>query len=403
MTEPGLGVPEGAELLGRIAAFIVRFVVLPENVAPLLATWVVHTHAFAAANHTPYVVIRSATMRCGKSQLLEALALLVARPLPAANVTSAALYRAVTQGTEPTMLLDEQDGIRDDDIRRVLNAGFRRDQKVLRTSRDGGVEEFPAFCPKAIASIGTVAPTVADRSLHVKMVRKLPTEKVERFLQHEIEPEAKALREESQAFAEHYLSELFAARPSFPDNLDDRGCDFYMPLFAIADVAGGTWPTDVRAAAVANRQKRFDTREDPPTELLRDIHDLLEGQRGDFVFSEGLVYQLTSDPHLRWSEWHRGRGLTQAGLAKILANFGIYPGRKQVMHRHARGYFRRDLEPAFERYLSSTEPLRSAEGVDEVPLADRPDPVEMFTTRRQREEKTKLTDNPFLQRENDGN
>jgi Zn ribbon nucleic-acid-binding protein len=69
----------GAAVLGAITAFIRRYMALNNEQADLVALWVVHTHAFDAADVTPYLDIKSVEKRSGKTRLLEVLALLVAR------------------------------------------------------------------------------------------------------------------------------------------------------------------------------------------------------------------------------------------------------------------------------------------------------------------------------------
>jgi hypothetical protein len=397
MADLSEGARDDMQLLERIDAFVRRFVVLPDGIAPLLATWVVHTHAFAAAEYTPYVVVASATRGCGKSRLLEALELLVARPLPSANVTAAALYRSVVEGQEPTMLLDEQDGLRDEATRKVLNAGFRRGSMVTRTRpKQDGVDSFPAFCPKVIASIGGIPATVADRSIRINMKRRLPHERVEMFHRIDADTDAASIREHAQAFAERHLDTLAGRHFDCPDGLDDRGCDIFQPLFAIADVAGSEWAASVREAAVANREIRFGQQEDPQTELLRDIRAKLDGQTGGFVFSNALVYHLVADASLRWGEWNRGRGLTQKGLSMMLGDFGISSGVKQVEGVQRRGYFVKDFEEPFLRYLGPPETVKQATinpfmhetaSVLQVPSA-----AQTFKTRKQIESEKKLMD-----------
>ena len=76
--------------------------------------------------------------RCGKTTALHVLAALVHRPLPAANVTAAALFRSVEQ-FRPTLLIDEADSfLRDrEELRGVLNSGHvRASAVVVRTVRE---------------------------------------------------------------------------------------------------------------------------------------------------------------------------------------------------------------------------------------------------------------------------
>ena len=86
---------------------------LTEAQANTLALWVAHTHGVAAADVTPYISISSAEKRSGKTRLLEVLELLVSNPLQAANISDAALYRAIgdSESPTPTVLIDEVDAI----------------------------------------------------------------------------------------------------------------------------------------------------------------------------------------------------------------------------------------------------------------------------------------------------
>jgi hypothetical protein len=95
-------------LLTEIARFLCRYVVLTSPQADALALFVAHTHAFEAAEATPYIAITSAEKRSGKTRLLEVLETLVARPWLTGRVTAAVLARKVDAEC-PTLLLDESD------------------------------------------------------------------------------------------------------------------------------------------------------------------------------------------------------------------------------------------------------------------------------------------------------
>src|SRR5258708_36548376 len=85
----------GANLLKDIAHFIRRFVVLSDAQATELSLWVVHTHAFQAANATPYQNIHSAEKESGKTRLIEVFGFLVATPAMPGRESAAALVRAL--------------------------------------------------------------------------------------------------------------------------------------------------------------------------------------------------------------------------------------------------------------------------------------------------------------------
>ena len=102
---------DGAALLNALATTIRDYVIISPVQADAIALWVVHTHAFEAADVTPKLVAKSAVMRSGKSRLAEVLERTVARPcLVAGGIRSAALLRII-QLHVPTLLLNEVDAL----------------------------------------------------------------------------------------------------------------------------------------------------------------------------------------------------------------------------------------------------------------------------------------------------
>jgi hypothetical protein len=74
------------EILDAVGVFVRRYVVLCDVQRTALALWTAHTHAFDAAETTPYLAVTSAEKRPGKTRLLEVLELVVREPLPTANI-----------------------------------------------------------------------------------------------------------------------------------------------------------------------------------------------------------------------------------------------------------------------------------------------------------------------------
>src|SRR5262249_22069242 len=102
--------PDVAKTLDAVVAFVRRFVVLTDHQAVAIALWIFHTWAVDAAETTPYLSITSALLRSGKTRLLEVLELLVRQPLQVANISDAALFRAVST-LQPSLLFDEIDTV----------------------------------------------------------------------------------------------------------------------------------------------------------------------------------------------------------------------------------------------------------------------------------------------------
>ena len=81
---------------------------------------------------------------------------------------------------------------------------------VLRCvgERNTQVKEFEVFGPKALAGIGALPDTVADRSLPIRLKRRAPSERVERFRTRDAESEAKELCARGEEFAAAHLEGL---------------------------------------------------------------------------------------------------------------------------------------------------------------------------------------------------
>jgi len=325
-----------------------------------VALWIVHTHALEAAEETPYLAVTSAEKRSGKSLLLEVLELLVPRPLRTTNISDAALFRSIAQEV-PTLLFDEIDAIfgkaRDrEDLRGMINAGHRRGAEVRRVggaNRDK-LERFAVFCAKALAGIGTLPETVADRSLPIRLERKAPGETVQRFRRRDVEGEAATLRERVERFAAESIEALKAARPELPADIDDRAQDGAEPLLAIADLAGGEWAQRARRAIVELRGGETAEGDSIGVRLLADVRGVFEALAADRVSTADLLAHLHGLDEAPWAEWH-GRSLTARGLSKLLDPYRV---RSRTVRfddgSTPKGYKREQFEDAWKRYLPAT-------------------------------------------------
>src|SRR5262249_6674079 len=91
--EPWPATVDGAALVDDLAPTYRRFVSLPDGGAEALALWVVFTYALDAFAVAPILALCSPLKRCGKTTTEELTAALAKRPVAAANITVAALYR----------------------------------------------------------------------------------------------------------------------------------------------------------------------------------------------------------------------------------------------------------------------------------------------------------------------
>jgi putative DNA primase/helicase len=164
---------EGEALLSELVTTIRAHVVMEEHTAIAVAFWIVHAHAHDAAAISPILVIISPEKRCGKTTLLSLLKELTPNPRAASNITGPALFRVI-EAAKPTLIVDEADTFlaKNSELRGILNSGHnRRAAFVYRVEK-----QYSTWAPKAIASIGNLSGTLQDRSIMIRLRRKLPSE-----------------------------------------------------------------------------------------------------------------------------------------------------------------------------------------------------------------------------------
>lgn len=348
----GLRVP----LLDELAAFVRRFVVVSPAQADAVALWIVHTHAFDAADASPYLAVTSPEKRSGKSRLFEVLEIVVANAWKVITPTEAVVFRKI-HADRPTLLLDETDAIfgkrngeNYEGLRALLNAGNRRGTNVPRcVGTSQNLVSFSVYCPKAIAGIGELPDTIADRSIPIRLKRKARSEQAERFRRRDAGAEAETLYMNASAWGEHAVTTLAVARPDLPDELDDRAQDAWEPLLAIADVAGEEWSKRARAAALELSNGADHEDESHGVRLLADIRTVLDERGVDRLASAALAASLAEIEEAPWPEWY-GKPITATAIARLLSRFEIKPKVIRVGDETARGYRREQFEDAWERY-----------------------------------------------------
>jgi hypothetical protein len=362
-TNPG---PTDLDLtLKAIARFVRRFVVLSDDQLAALALYVVHTHAYEAAETTPYVSASSAEKRSGKTRLLEVLELLVGNPLPTSNISDAALFRAIAE-RKPTLLFDEIDAIfgpraRDrEDLRGMLNAGYRRGAVALRMGGQNmrTLEAFPVYCPKVFAGIGELPDTIRDRCIRIRLERRTRDERIERFRRRDALEQAESIRQSVESLAAFHADALTYARPGLPNELDDRAQDVWEPLLAIAELAGGDWSARARAAAVAlsTGEERGD--DSLGVRLLADIRDVFESNRTTRYPTADLITELAKVEESPWGDWF-GKTISPQAIGKLLKPYRIKTMPVWVDGETHRGYKLEQFKDAWLRVLG----VRGVRGV----------------------------------------
>lgn len=341
-----------SEVLKAVETFIRKFVVVTDQQSALLALWTAHTHAIDAADCTGYLQVTSVTPEAGKTRLLETMEVVVARPWFTGRTSAAALVRKVDQDA-PTLLLDESDATFNGEpeyaeaLRGILNSGYRRSGRTTLCIGQGAnltFRDFSTFGPKAIAGIGKLPDTVASRAIRIELKRRTKDEPAAKFRERDARIEAEPIVSALVAWASQHTDGLRGQRPAMPQGLRDRSEDVLEPLFAIADLAGGTWPDRARRAAVTLMGTVPNG--DINIELLHDIRRIFEDEHATFLPSKTLIDKLVSLEDQPWAEWSKGKPMSQRAMADRLKGFGIIPG----SNGEKRGYLRDRFTDAWTRY-----------------------------------------------------
>jgi hypothetical protein len=241
-----------ARALDGIEAFLRRYLALRDPRAALwLAAWALGTWCYRAFRVYPYLSVRSAERRCGKSRLMRLLCRVGfnASP-PTTHPTEAQLYREASRRSG-MQAFDEMEALggRGDKERlaaliAVLNVGFEQGGAVSRQEKRG--ERFvevlhEVYAPRVIAGIAGLRDTLQDRSLTVVMFRRRRDEAVAR-LGRETDAEAQELRDACALAGLTRIDDILSAYDLAPKVLerlevDDRAADLWAPLLALAVVA----------------------------------------------------------------------------------------------------------------------------------------------------------------------
>jgi putative DNA primase/helicase len=358
--EPAADPVDGGKMLGWLTATLGRFVVLPQHASLAIALWIVRAHADECFDTNPRLALLSPEKRCGKTTLLELIAKLVPKALPASNVTASVIFRTI-EAAHPTLLIDEMDSFSDaqEELRGILNSGHRRETaRVIRNVGDAHEPRaFSTWCPMVLAAIGHLPSTIEDRSIVVPMRRRAPHEPVHRLRWHNkagqaVQAELRTLARAIARWTSDHGPSLMHCEPSVPEALNDRAADNWSPLLAIAEVIGEDWPEKARKAALALSGKEDTDTASAGIRLLADIRELFGSRDSQQLASPQLCEFLVQMEERPWGAWgKRGKPLSQNQLAGLLRPYGITSRSIRTAEGVLRGYALTDFTDAFDRYL----------------------------------------------------
>jgi hypothetical protein len=362
----------GQSVLDDVTAFIRRFSAFPsQHCAPALALWYAHTHIADRLYVTPRLILDSAEPGSGKTRVLEVAQYLVAAPEMTLSASRAALFRIVAEGPV-TILFDEVDTIfngktggGNEDLRAMLNAGYKRSATIPRyEAATRSVRRYPVYTPAALAGIaGGMPATITTRAITIHMRRRKPDERVEPFRERVVEHQAKPVRTALANWMTTVADQVATAEPAMPHGVTDRSAEIWEPLIAIADAAGGHWPSIAREACRHFVLTPTLTGSSVGIQLLSDVRDLFTAAGVDRMATKDALSALLTIEDGPWAMLPEGP-LHARRLARELGRYGVGPVTFDAKTGKAKGYVtfpttgkqtQLGLAGAWSRYLPEVE------------------------------------------------
>ena len=343
----------------EIRVLIEKHVILSKHQITVLVLWVFGTYCIDAFGIFPKLLITSPDKRCGKTTVLSVLRSVVNRALVASNVTPSAMFRSI-ELWKPTLLIDEGDTfINNDDgnLKGIINSGHTKDTAyVLRVEGDNSnrhPKQFSTWTPMAIAMIKNPPDTIIDRSVVIKLRRKLTSERTAKWAFGNFS-KLESLRQQLKKWADDGFEALKNYVPNMPVIDNDRTADNWMPLLAIAALLGAEWLVNVEEAFRGLNVSYDKSDESINTLLLTDIKEIFTETNFDKIHSSDLVIRLLELEDRPWGEYRHGKPITCNTLARLLSSFGIKP-RQIRIGQNKQGYYASDFEDTFSRYIPSVQ------------------------------------------------
>ena len=351
-------------LLTDARDYLSRYMVFPSNdYATVAALYAAATHLAPHFDAFPYLHITSHTKRSGKTRLSELLAFMCANSRNFAGATASTIFHSIKEEA-PTIFLDEIENLSSESasvMRSVLNVGYRRGQTVPRMGLgSGGVEEWPAYCPKVFIGIGDLYDSLRDRTVVIKLIRG---QSPQRFVYEIAKADGSELRDrmhKTLTDVKNLVLDSYARHDGL-SFLSDRDEELWLPLFAVCQVLAPDAAEDLKRIAVdmatektAVARRHVDLRESEEAavddeysvRLLRDLHSLIVSSRKSYILSGDVLDALKGIPIAPWRKF-RGDGLTIIDMANLLSRFGVAPRNIKVSKGIVRrGYRKQDVDKA---------------------------------------------------------
>lgn len=354
----------------RTREFIQRYSAISAEALDVITVWSIGTWTFSPACTQPatypYLYI-SGAKGSGKTVLgQDVLGCLCRMHTPTVGITGAGVFRLMGDidtdtgdviTVAPTLALDEIDatynGAKDEHLRQMLNAGYKRGATVPRTF-GRQTYPFPVFGPKLLMGIdnGHLPDTITDRCIRID-IKRAHVGEYEPFYSYDIEDEAPEIQQQLADWCKENSLVLREYRPEPIPNLEPRAWgDVSRPLVQLAHALGVERRIREALAHLLTADHKSGKRG-----LYQVIFDLFSTGEDRLATRQIMEALGAAGIHVPGDS---GKGLSavlsEDGIAPTYIRFPIYhPGVTDPEKPVQRGYFRHQFDGAFVFYLKDDE------------------------------------------------
>ncbi|HMN26137.1 MAG TPA: hypothetical protein PKE38_16645 [Ignavibacteriaceae bacterium] len=311
----------------------------------LIAVDAINTYVFNLFEAIPYLHLTGAK-GSGKTTLIKILFSLSHNPVSTVSATEANLFRMIEK-EQPTLFLDEAEnlekrGSSNGPVIQVFNSGYKKGGVVHRVEK-GVSTKSSTYCPKVIAGINSLSPTLADRCITIEMQKASSSNKVS-YLTNDDQNKLKSLKPVIVGTLDKKLPELSKiinnpASLNLSPEIQNRELEKWFPILAIAKVFStkkNNYFEQLHQFAVESIISSVKEDTSPETickDILSDYvehnatRSLLPGDNNFFYYRCDKIFFMIKqlDPH----NYYRYQG----ELTKILKKIGVVPIRKRFVEK----------------------------------------------------------------------
>jgi len=324
------------------------------HVVEVFSLWVIGTYIFRIFESYPYIFLKG-EKGTGKTRTLTIVDKISFNAISSSSISTASLFRII-ESCCPTILLDEAEALktpsRSQDLRLVLDSGYKRGVKVFRVNKDTHKpQSFEVFSPKIIANIKGLEKVLVNRCIKFTMVKTADTEKANKNVSESSEDWG-YIRHLLYSFALTFFKEIRGIYSSDPEirnirTISGREAELWFPLLAIAKFidkngCNGLFDRIKNVAFTKSQESRSEELDDDTCALLLCLRDLT-GNNGNSISNKHIrekIIDYLEDKNPPQSRW----------IGNTLKKFGLIEQSNRIKSGYKYVIRQKILENMIDRY-----------------------------------------------------